>query len=41
MTGEGSDSDMPYWDVIINKLKAVIGSGPFTGSHFVVVLTNA
>ncbi len=40
MSGEGTDSDMPYWDLIVDKLKTVVGDGPFDGSHFVVVLTN-
>ena len=41
MTGEGTDSEMPYWGYIVEKLKAAVGHGPFTGGHFVVVLTNA
>ncbi|QUG93102.1 hypothetical protein GR140_30515 (plasmid) [Pseudomonas putida] len=41
LTGEGTDCDMPYWDVIIEKLKAALGPapGPFS-EHLVVVLTN-
>ncbi|MBM5458634.1 hypothetical protein H8F21_13775 [Pseudomonas sp. P66] len=41
MTGEGSDSDMPGWELIVEKLRTALGSGPFHGNHFVVVLTNA
>lgn len=41
MTGEGTDSEMPYWGHIIDKLKTVIGEGPFSGSHIVVILTNS
>ena len=40
MSGEGTDSDLPYWDAIVSKLKSVVGNGPFTGNHFVVILTN-
>lgn len=40
MTGEGTESDMPYWKAIVDKLKAVVGTGPYTGNHFVVILTN-
>jgi len=40
MTGEGTDSCMPYWDVIVEKLKAVTGSSPFGGNHYVVILSN-
>lgn len=40
MSGEGSDSDMPGWDLVVEKLKSVVGSEPFHGNHLVVVLSN-
>lgn len=45
LTGEGTDSDMPYWDVIVEKLVATVGAprslrGTHGGEHLVVVLTN-
>jgi len=40
MTGEGSDSDMPYWDVIVEKLQSVTGFNPLGGNHLVVILSN-
>lgn len=45
LTGEGTDSDMPYWDVIVEKLKAALGVSPSQGplqmrEHLVVVLAN-
>lgn len=45
LTGEGTDSDMPYWDVIVEKLKAALGGTHTQGQahmseHLVVVLTN-
>ncbi|RMM39148.1 hypothetical protein QO021_28530 (plasmid) [Pseudomonas amygdali pv. lachrymans] len=41
LTGEGTDSDMPGWEHVVDKLRAAIGEGPFTGNHFVVVLSNS
>jgi len=40
MTGEGTDSDMPYWDVIVAKLQSVTGFNPLGGNHLVVILSN-
>lgn len=40
MTGEGSDSDMPFHDEVVSRVKAEIGDGPFPGGHIVVILTN-
>ncbi|HGM8087215.1 TPA: hypothetical protein ACKP9S_003586 [Pseudomonas aeruginosa] len=45
LTGEGTDSDMPYWDVIVEKLKIALGKNTFLWraqlrEHLVVVLTN-
>lgn len=41
MTGEGTDSDMPGWEHVVAKLRIAIGDGPFSGNHFVVVLSNS
>lgn len=45
LCGEGTDSDMPYWDVIVEKLKAALGdrhgsAQALTREHLVVVLSN-
>ena len=40
LSGEGSDSDMPGHDLVVDRIKQIIGNGPFTGYHFPVVLTN-
>lgn len=45
LTGEGTDSDMPYWDVIVDKVKNALGNNyPLWQArlreHLVVVLTN-
>lgn len=41
LSGEGSDSDMPGWELIVDKLRSRFGQGPFSGDHFVVVLSNS
>ncbi|MCU9529371.1 hypothetical protein [Pseudomonas mosselii] len=41
LSGEGTDTEMPGWDLVVEKLRAAIGSGPFSGNHFVVVLSNS
>lgn len=40
LSGEGSDSDMPGHDMVVERIKERFGAGPFTGHHFVVVLSN-
>lgn len=40
LSGEGSDSDMPGHDLVVERIKQIIGNGPFSGYHFPVVLTN-
>lgn len=40
MTGEGTDTDMPYWDVIFEKVLAIVGPTPRSDDHIAVVLTN-
>lgn len=40
MTGEGSNSDMPYWDEIYAKVEAIVGPNPRSETHIAVVLTN-
>jgi hypothetical protein len=40
LSGEGSDSDMPGHDLVVDRIKKEIGNGPFSGYHFPVVLTN-
>lgn len=40
LCGDGTDSDMPGHDLVVERIKQEIGEGPFTGNHFVVVLTN-
>lgn len=40
LSGEGTDDDMPGWEVVVDLLKSKIGQGPFGGNHFVVVLSN-
>lgn len=40
LSGEGSDSDMPGHDLVVDRIKQIIGNGPFFGYHFPVVLTN-
>ncbi|WP_116827175.1 MULTISPECIES: hypothetical protein [Pseudomonas syringae group] len=41
MTGEGSDSDMPGWGHVVDMLRVAIGEGPFSGNHFIVILSNS
>ena len=39
--GDGSDSGMPYWDIIVDKVKAALGGyNPRMRESYVVVLTN-
>lgn len=40
LSGEGSDSDMPGHNLVVDRIKEIIGNGPFFGYHFPVVLTN-
>jgi hypothetical protein len=40
LCGDGSDSDMPGHDLVVERLKAHFGAGPFSGEHFIVILSN-
>lgn len=45
LSGEGSDTDMPYWDVIFAKLLTALGESrtqvqAHMREHLVVILTN-
>lgn len=40
LSGEGSDSDMPGHDLVVERIKSEIGNGPFSGNHIMVILTN-
>jgi hypothetical protein len=40
LCGDGSDSDMPGHDLVVDRLKAHFGAGPFSGEPFIVILSN-
>jgi len=45
LSGEGTDSDMPYWNAIVEKLKAALCERQYRAQammreHLVVVLSN-
>ncbi|MBD1300165.1 hypothetical protein [Pseudomonas aeruginosa] len=41
LSGEGTDSEIPYWECIVDKLRTAVGGyDPQMREHYVVVLTN-
>lgn len=40
LCGDGSDSDMPGHELVVERLKAHFGAGPFSGEPFIVILSN-